>query len=143
MRNTVLLFVFAAALSQPAFATKAVDRIAPNNSGCELKETVSVGINFNMTAQTMLEAKAKFDNTMQQISNYAADQKIEKLDPQSMNYNIYAQNNGVDKNYQVTGNVQYQMTSSDVAFKFADFLEKQKMNVNINSNAYRQGNCNN
>lgn len=137
--RTSLIFVAALLAAQPAFATKPVaDRQA---SGCVLKETVSVGVNFNMPAQTMTEAKAKFENTMKQIEDYAVSQKLEKLEPQSMNYNIYAQNNGMDKSYQVSGNVQYQMPSSDMAFKFAEFLEKQKMNVNINANAYRQGNC--
>ena len=142
MRNTVLLFVVATAFSQPAFATKVADRAAQNTSGCEMKENVSVGINFNMTADSMMEAKAKFDDKMKQIADYAAQQKIEKLDMQSMNYNIYTQNNGTDKNYQVSGNVQYQMPSSDMAFKFGEFLEKQKMNVNISANSYRHGNCN-
>lgn len=141
MRKLLVVTVAIISVAQPAFATKPVaNRVIP--AGCEFKENVTVGISFNMNASSMQEAKSKFDETMGRIAQYAADQKIEKLDPQSMNYNIYAQNNGSDKNYQVTGNVQYQMTSSDVAFKFADFLEKQKMNVNINANSYRQGNCN-
>ncbi|MFO0389067.1 MAG: hypothetical protein ACK502_05015 [Alphaproteobacteria bacterium] len=141
MRNIFLTTAMLVAFSVPAHATKPVtDREAA--SGCVMKENVSVGINFNMIATSMAEAKVKYDNSMKQISDYAAELKIEKLEPQSMNYNIYAQNNGAEKNYQVSGNVQYQMTSSDMAFKFAEFLEKQKMNVNINSNSYRQGNCN-
>jgi hypothetical protein len=80
---------------------------------------------------------------MKQVSDYAAQQKIEPLEPQSMSYNVNSRNNNMDTNYEVSGNVQYQMPSSDMAFKFAEFLEKQKMNVNISANSYRQGNCNN
>lgn len=142
MRNAALLFVIATALSQPAFATKVVDRLAQNSSGCEMKENLSVSVNFNMKADSLMEAKAKFDDRMKQVADYAAQQKIENLEVQSMNYNIYSDVNNSEKTYQINGNVQYQMKSSDMAFKFAEFLEKQKMNVNINSNSYRQGNCN-
>ncbi len=143
MRSVVLFLALASTVSQPAFATKTVANRAASGGDCVMKENVTVGINFNMNAATMMEAKAKFDKAMNQIADYAADQKIENLEPQSMNYNIYNQNNGGENNYQVTGNVQYKMQSSDIAFKFAAFLEKQNMKININSNSYRQGNCNN
>lgn len=139
MRKIIFITTAFCAMTTPAYATK----ITAPGMNCALKETVSVGINFNTVAVSMAEAKAKIDEKMSQIRNFASQQKIENLEPQSMNYSINSQNyNNAEKTYAVSGNMQYQMPSTEIAFKFADFLEKQKLNVNINSNAYRQGNCN-
>ncbi len=139
MRKLLLATILTAFLTQPAHATKVAAGILPG--GCVMVETISLGINFNIMAATLMEAKAKFDEKMQQISNFAKKMEIDKFEPQSMNYNIYSQQNNNMSSYQLNGSAQYQLKSADVAFKFAEFLEKEKFTVNVNSNSYRQGNC--
>lgn len=108
--------------------------------GCTLTENVTVGVNVNnITVNSIADAKAQFDKRAAEAADVAGELKIGDLQMQNMNYNIYSQGNG---SYQMSGSYQYKMPSSDVAFKFASMLEKKGFTPNINSNSYRQGNCN-
>ena len=141
MRNVIIIAAMLAAFSVPAQATKMTDGRAMPGTGCVMQTNVTLGVNFNFTSASLSEAKAKYDERMLQITNFAKKMEIEKFEPQSMNYNIYSQQNGGINTYQLNGSVQYQLKSEEVAFKFAEFLEKEKFNVNVSSNAYRTGNC--
>lgn len=143
MKHITIALLSGLALAAPAQAKSIA--ASPAGGGCTMKEQASLNISFNMQAKTLAEAKTQYDEKMKQLQNFAKQQELEKFEPQSMNYNIYAQNNGynnMDKSYQLTGNVSYQLDSTAAAFKFAEFLEKEKFTVNLNVNSYRQGNCN-
>lgn len=146
MNKTALFLVATTALlTTSAYATN----IAPG-AGCTMKETVTINVQYNFKASSFAEAKKMFDDQNAKVTAYAKKQEVNKFDLQSQNYNIYAQpqNYGSDGQpqsytYQVTGSSGYIMDNADAAFKFAEFLNAQKIQVGMNSNAYRQGNCNN
>jgi hypothetical protein len=136
MKKTILTIAIAV-LAMPAHA-----EITAAPAGCVLKENVTVGINFNHKVPSIKEAKVKFDEQTKAIEQFAKQQELKKFEKQSMNYNIYTQMEYNQPTYQLSGSVQYQMDNSEEAFKFAEFLTQQKLQVSVNSNAYRQGNCN-
>jgi hypothetical protein len=121
--------------------------VAPSNS-CALKENVTVNVSFNFKANSFPEAKTKFDSQVAKVTEFAKSQAISKLEVQNQNYNIssnaaeYGQNGQpIRYDYQLSGNTTYKIDNSAAAFKFAEFLNKQNMQVGINSDAYRQGDC--
>lgn len=129
--------VLAALIASPVEARKA----SPAGD-CKMVENITVGINFNnVGASSIMDAKLQFDKKAAQIAEVATELKLEKMEPHSMNYNIYAQNNNNMEKYRLNGGYQYKMTSSDTAFKFASALEQKGMNANINSSSYRRGSC--
>ena len=145
------LFVLATALGLmafPAFATKAI--MPGGGMECTMKETVSINVQYNFRANSFAEAKKMFDEQNAKVTDFAKKQNVAKFELQNQNYNIYAQpqNYGPDGQpqsfiYQVNGSSAYVMDSADAAFKFAEFLNQNKIQVGMNSNSYRQGNCNN
>lgn len=147
MRTQLLSFFVSGLLfAAPALAERGV-AIKQGLPGCGMQKQIGVNVNFNIKAATLMEAKAKFDEKIGQVETFAKQQGIQKFDLQSMNYNIYASQTDDDgdgvatKSYQLNGSSSYQLDSEESAFKIGEFLEKQKFQVNINANAYRQGNC--
>jgi uncharacterized protein YggE len=148
MKKIILLAMVAAFASSPAFATKMAMPAAGANA-CTMKETVTVNIQYNFKASTFAEAKKMFDEQNTKVTDFAKKQEVGKFDLQNQNYNIYSQplnytpdGQPTTYNYQVTGSSSYIMDNVDAAFKFAEFLTAQKIQVGLNSNSYRQGNCN-
>lgn len=132
-----LMSVVVALFVTPALAEKAIT--VPVTSKCGFQEQVSIGINFNLTAEGFTQAKQKYDEKMQVIADYAKKQNLQKFELQSMNYNINSNYNGAMQNYQLNGSVNYQMANADDAIKFAEFLTQQKLNVSVNGNSYKNG----
>jgi len=138
----------AAVVVAPGLAKKAaVGMMMP---GCSMKEQVSINVQYNFRANSFADAKKMFDEQNAKITEYAKKQEVAKFDLQNQNYNISAspQNYGPDGQpqnyiYQVNGSSSYMMDNADAAFKFAEYLNSQKIQVGMNSNSYRQGNCNN
>lgn len=126
-------------LSLPAYA----ERTAGGNisAQCGLQEQVSISISFNLFADSFTQAKAKYDEKMQLIADYAKKQNMKKFDLQSQNYNINSNYNNNSQGYQLSGSANYQVGNSDEAFKFAEFLAGQKFNVAVNGNSYKNGMC--
>ncbi len=137
MKTMMTVMALAAMFAAPAFAE------TPLPAGCTMKENVTVGINFNHKVPTIKEAKAKFDEQSATIEQFAKQQELKKFEKQNMNYNIYTQNEYNQPVYQLNGSVSYMLSNADEAFKFAEFLTTQKFQVTLNSNSYKQGNCNN
>lgn len=136
-----------AAVVVPNVAKKAVAGMMP---GCSMREQVSINVQYNFRANSFAEAKKMFDEQNAKVTDYAKKQEVAKFELQNQNYNINAQpqNYGPDGQpqnyiYQVNGNSSYVMDNADAAFKFAEYLNSQKIQVGMNSNSYRQGNCNN
>lgn len=158
MKKLLLAFTACACITASAQATESVSpavskvasKIAPGmGNACTMKETVTLNVTYNFKANTLAEAKKMYDEQNAKVGEFAKKQVTGKFDVQSQNYNIYGspQNYGPDGqpqsySYQVSGSTGYMMDDADMAFKFAEFLTSQKMQVGINSNSYRQGNCN-
>lgn len=124
-------------ISAPATAKS----IVANRGEC-MQENVSLNINFNIPAESFKQAKAKFDEKMKQVEDFSKQQKLTKFELQSMNYNINPQNyNGMQNNFQLNGNMSYQLDSFDSAVKMGEFLTEQKFQVSLNANSYKNGNC--
>lgn len=148
----ITLLASAAVVSVPAYAGKSVistemaNRILPGN--CDLKETVTLAVNFNRKVRSFSEAKTVIDEQMKKVNELAEQQQIKPLVIQSQSQNVSAQPTSYlpdgtpdNYNYNVNGNVSYMIKSADAAYKFAEFLTQQKMQVSLSSNAYRSGNC--
>jgi uncharacterized protein YggE len=147
------LLPFLTLLAFPAHADKAVARMAhavPPVSGgsCALQETVNLTVTYNFKAKSFTEAKQKFDEQIAKVNEFAKQQKVTKFDLQNQNYNIYSQPLSYHPDgtpdtysYQVNGSSNYVMDNANAAFKFAEFLTGQKMQVGLNSNSYRNSPC--
>lgn len=135
------------ALATPAFASKIMSGGMPGN--CEMKENITLNVQFNRKVASFEEAKKIFSDMTSKIEEMAKQQGIGALTLQNQNYNVSASPQGYAPDgatplaftYQVGGNASYKMDNADAAFKFAEFLITQKMQVGLNSNSYRQGNC--
>jgi uncharacterized protein YggE len=155
MKKELLILLVGSVLALPAYAAseekvlpaaKNITRLMPHHC---MQETVSLSVNFNIKAKSFTDAKAKFDDKMKQIADFAKQQQVDKFEPQSMNYNINPQQVGYEDGvpviggYQLSGNASYQLKSADVAFKLGEFLTQQKFQVSINVNKYNNGACTN
>lgn len=135
----ILAFVVGVFLSTPVLADRMMSSIVP--AKCGVQEQVAISISFNLTADSFAQAKTKYDEKMQSISDYAKKQEMKKFELQSMNYNINSNYNNNVQNYQINGSVNYQVGNADEAIKFAEFLTGQKFNVSVNGSSYKNGNC--
>ncbi len=111
-----------------------------NVQKCAFQENVNISINFNLMAEGFAQAKVKYDEKIQSISEYAKKHDLKKFAMQSLSYNIN-NNNGNNGSYSLNGGANYQLGNTDEAFKFADFLTQQKLNVSVNGNSYKNGVC--
>ena len=107
----------------------------------QMQENATINISFNIRAQSFADAKAKFDEKIKQVADFAKQQDVKKFDQQSLNYNVNSQNNNFNDgsnqpSYQLSGNAGYQLDSADSAFKLAEFLTQQKFQVNVNVNKF-------
>lgn len=146
MRKIIVAFSLVSALiggvahADIRAASKAV--IAANCSN-GMQENVTVSVNLNLMADSFAQAKAKYDEKMQAVTDFAKKQNVKKFDLQSMSYNVNSNNNNGNMVYQLNGNAGYQMDNADAAFKLAEFLTQQKFQVSVSASSYRNGNCNN
>lgn len=142
-KSMIILTAAAALLAAPAQAEK-MARIMANPDGCSMKEQVTISVSFNQKVNGFADGEGVFRSHMKKIEDYAAEQKV-KVMIQSQNYNVSSQRDYNDMDglsYQMNGSMSYQMDDVAAATKFAEFLtQQQKMQVNLSSNAYRQGNC--
>jgi len=149
MKKKLLALMIVSAFMAPAYANEAVARkVAPGGAnGCKMQENVTLSINFTIRAKSFAESRTKYEEKMQQVTNFATQQGIKKFQLQSMNYNINSQNVNYDgmpePGYQLSGNASYLLDSADSAFKLGEFLGEQKMQVSVNVNKYQNGSCNN
>src|SRR3954469_23407904 len=112
MRSNILACVIAASLiAAPAHAK----RIAGGATCVDgMQETVTLSINFNLRADSFVDAKKKFDDKMKQITDFAQQQNIGRFELQSMNYSINTNYDGnSQQSYQLSGNASYVMDSTD------------------------------
>ena len=149
--KTILTTVLAGFLGvTPAHAEKAARIMQGGGNDCVLKENVTIGVSFNQKVGSFAEAKGVFESMAKQVEDFAKQQELKKFTLQNQNYNIYSQPQGympdgttpLSFTYQVNGTMSYQLDNTDAAFKFAELLTQKKMQVNVSSNSYRQGNCN-
>jgi hypothetical protein len=139
---------FALVLIGVLFSSSALAKqvYSPVASGCSLKENITVSATFNLKANSLAEARKIFADQVAKITKFSKSGS--KLELQSQNYNInsnlkYYDQDGqpISYSYQISGSSSYKMDDSVQAFKFAEFLIAQKMQISFDSNAYRQGNC--
>lgn len=147
MKHMILALLVAIGVIFPAYACKGC---MSASAECTLQENVTLSVTYNFKASSFAEAKKMFDDHVAKVQTFAKQQKLKKFSLQNQNYNIYAQplNYNPDGTpnsftYQINGSSSYVMDNADAAFTFAEFLTKQKMQVGLNSNSYRQGNCSN
>jgi uncharacterized protein YggE len=150
--------ILTTALSAPLLATEAVDKAVASVPAfprggrmmeCRMQEQVTVNVNYNFKAKSFSDAKKMFDEQNAKVAELAKQQKLTKFDLQNQNYNIYSNPTSYtpdglpqDYTYQVNGSSAYRMENAEAAFKFAEFLSQQKIQVGLNSNSYNSGNCN-
>lgn len=123
------------------------EAVAPVAGQC-IKETVTININYNIKGKSFDEIKKLIDEQNAKVEEYAKQQKLTTFKLQSKNYNINSSPASYDlsnrpETFQYSGNgsSSYLLDSSEIAFKFCEFLISQKIQVSMNSNSYNQGNC--
>ena len=131
-----------------AFATEAVARKVASG-GCTDKITSNVSININDKAPNLKEAKAVFDNNINQVKAMAKEAGIEELFVQSLNYSLnpnqhYPGHGGkpIVSFYNISGSINLRMDNEEQTMKFAEFLTKKDIHASVNMNSYKTGNCN-
>ncbi|MCE2927787.1 MAG: hypothetical protein LW823_09140 [Rickettsiales bacterium] len=139
--STIVADADKAALSEAMRANSPASVVRPAGADCAMQEQVSIGVNFNAKASGFMDARKQFDEMSNKVEQFAKQQNI-KLSLQNMNYSVNVQQETGGPSFQIYGNMNYQMDNADSAFKFAEFLTQQKLQVSLNSNAYRAGMCN-
>lgn len=137
------------AASPPSADAKEERAVAKPGAGrCPYQEQVTLNVTINGREKTIREAKALFDKRTQEIEEFARQAGSGKININNMNYNINAQpqygTNGaivgvVD--YQLSGNVGYQLDNAETAVALMEKLEKQNVQSSLNVNAYRNQPC--
>ncbi len=123
----------------PANASRLVSQ-----DGC-LQETATISVNFDDMETDLNAIKAKFDAKIKGMEAVGKEVGIEKMDMQSMNYNISPQNygNSMSLRYQFSGGASYNILPSDKATELMVALQRKGFSPNLSVNAYRNGgNCN-
>ena len=147
MKYAFLIVAVISLIAVSALAEKPMI-VTAGAAACGLKENITISVSFSKKANSFAEAKKLFDEQVAKISEFAKAQSVSKLEVQNQNYSIssnprdYGDNGQViSYNYQLSGSTSYKMDNSNLAFKFAEFLTNQKMQVSLSSDAYREGNC--
>lgn len=107
---------------------------------CPMQERANLNINFNFRADSLREARQKFDSHVNEIDALIKQSKSQQWDLQSMNYSVSEQGGGdTEPKFMISGNASYQTDSADEAFAVMEQLSAKKMHVSVNVNKYR--NC--
>src|SRR5579884_605092 len=106
MRNLCLSVLFLALLPMAASAKMVMNG---TGTGC-LTENAQVSISFNGTEPDIAVIKSKFDAKIEEMKKLSQQAGIEKLDLQSMNYNINPQGSN---EYQFNGNASFMVSPAD------------------------------
>ncbi len=110
--------------------------------GCVLTQTVSLTINFNSPVGSPSKAKETFDLMLQTVKDAAAQEKIDNLAVQSMNYTVSPQQYGMTvTNYMLSGNVGFTLKDVDKASHIMEKLNTKGMTSSMSVSAYQNGNC--
>jgi hypothetical protein len=137
MRNT---FIVATLLCAIAFPVGAKNLMVVEN--CPLQEQVSLNISFNQNITGFSEASAFVNGQIKKIQDTARQQGVTKLVQTGQNLNVSSQReNTQPDSYRLNGGLTYQVDNFANATKLAEALAKDRVQVSINSNAYRRG-CN-
>lgn len=106
-----------------------------------MNQTSSLSINFNGSAEKAVDVREKMQSAVSRVEKLAAQQGIKDMKIQSQNYSVNANNNYGDGNYQYSGNVNFNLGSSDKIFAFMDKLKEQRIMASLSVNEYQEGTC--
>lgn len=114
-----------------------------------MKEDAYINISFNNLAVDVNDVKSVLDKKINEVLALAEAAQIKKPTIQNYNYNVYSSGGGATccegggcaggGSYQANGNVNFQLSSTSDASKFAEVLMKKGYQANLNVSSYR--NC--
>lgn len=135
----VLAFSTSPVLAKVAFAERVASYVSPVSSGC-MTENAQINVNFNGVESDPALVKGKFDAKMAEIEKALKDAGLDKVEMQSMNYNINPQNYGSASTVvQYNGNISYTVAPSGKATSVMADLIKKGFQASVNVSAYRNG----
>lgn len=150
MRKFLFIFLTAIGLAVFSFSPVLADRKASDSgSDCPMKEDAYINISFNNLAVDVNDVKSVLDKKINEVLALAEAAQIKKPTIQNYNYNVYSSGGGATccegggcaggGSYQANGNVNFQLSSTSDASKFAEVLMKKGYQANLNVSSYR--NC--
>jgi uncharacterized protein YggE len=133
-------------LAASPVAAQATKRVAGDTAASctsSMQTQVSLNVNFNLQAETPLDAKKKFEAKLAVIDGAVKKAGLKKFNLQSMNYSVSPMGGygGEETGYQMNGNTSYQLDDADKAFALMEQFGKQRMMASVNVNQYNTGNC--
>lgn len=163
-----LLFVLMPVLSVPVWAaneakpasapvaekmtTDAVRRAASASASLActngMQQQVGLNISLNAREDSIQAAQNIINKRMAELEALAKQNNVQKFVLNSMNYNIATQmqyDGGGQPSrvnyYQFSGNINYQMDNAEAATLMMEKLVAQGVQVSMNVNSHRNGNC--
>lgn len=139
------------AAEQPAAAAAGADEKKSGlikNEKCPYQEQVTLNVTLAAREKSVREAKTAFDKRIEEVENFARQAGVAKIQVMHRNYNISSQPqygvNGMVSGimeYQLNGNVSYQLNDAEVATALMEQLSRQNIQASLNVNAYRNQPC--
>lgn len=116
--------------------------------GCDTIEVVSLVVFFELVADSFADTKAKYEEKLKLVSDFAKKNNIEKFDLQSQTYSASSsyERRGEEfemQSYRLSGSANYVMKKSSDAFRMADYLAKQNIRSNVKARTHKSGICEN
>ncbi len=138
---TALILGASPVLAKVAFAERVAAHSGALASGCGMIETAQISIAFNGVEQDAAVIKAKFDEKIKEIEQTMKTLGLDKVEMQSMSYNINPQNYGnASSLFQYNGSVSFTVVPANKGADLMSALSKKGYQPSLNVNAYRNGN---
>ena len=116
-------------------------------AACPMTEQTQVNINFNSEETDLKQVKSMMDNRLKEVEEIAMAMGIEKVEMQSMNYNLHTNNSGgyncggvsnTDRVYRLNGSISFNIHPSDKVIDLLAELNAKGYNGGLNVNKYRR-----
>jgi len=113
------------------------------NQTCAIQETGQVGVNFtNVMVAKLDKIGGELDAKIDEVIALAKQSKVQRIEVQSYNYNVYPVSNGYPAGatvpYQYNGSVTFAVEPCERASELMSLLVSKGYAANLNVNAYRQ-----
>ncbi len=141
-KYTVTTLVAILLLASPALAATTKNDVPE----CEMKDNVFVAVNFTSLGKSNQDAKKKFDEKVQQISDLTKQAEVKRIVNLTWNYTINEQVNSYENGYQDTSYLllaagNYQVDTLDNAFKLSEALISQKFKTAVTVQRSQKPDC--
>ena len=114
---------------------------------------VNISLSFSFDGTTSAAAKYQLDERLYKLNAFLIQNRIDHLETQYMYYKVAEQNNNVNRGsnnaqpaasstYRLSGTAEYQIDSTDNAFKLGQFFTQEKFQVTVSNKPASGMQCN-